>query len=456
MNEIFDLIVLGAGSGGIATARRAASYGARVAIIESGRLGGTCVNVGCVPKKVMWNAASLAHGLEMAGDYGFKLSRHGFDWPVMKKKRDDYIVRLNEIYQRNLDLDEIKMFQGHGRLVDTHTIEVVDPHNQASEKLAIEGRHVLIATGGRPSVPDIPGAEYGITSDGFFELEELPERVVVVGAGYIAVELAGVLNQLGSEVTMILRNESFLRTFDASLRETLMEEMMNAGVNILSCTHMNRIEKQENGNLHIVSSHSEDIRDIDCLIWAIGRSSNTDDIGLDKIGIETTSAGFIETDDQQNTAVDGVYAVGDITGRAALTPVAIAAGRRLADRLFNHQTDAKLDYDNIPSVVFSHPPIGTVGMTEDEARERYGQVKIYQSRFTNMINALSEQKPKSLIKMITAGAKEKVVGIHVIGEGADEIVQGFAVAIRMGAHKTDLDNTVAIHPTASEELVLLS
>ena len=456
MNEIFDLIVLGAGSGGIATARRAASYGARVAIIESGRLGGTCVNVGCVPKKVMWNAASLAHGLEMAGDYGFKLSRHGFDWPVMKKKRDDYIVRLNEIYQRNLDLDEIKMFQGHGRLVDAHTIEVVDPHNESAERIAIEGRHILIATGGRPSIPDIPGAEYGITSDGFFELEELPERVVVVGAGYIAVELAGVLNQLGSEVTMILRNESFLRTFDASLRETLMEEMMNAGVNILSCTHMNRIEKQENGHLHIVSSHSEDIRDIDCLIWAIGRSSNTDDIGLDKIGIETTSAGFIETDDQQNTAVDGVYAVGDITGRAALTPVAIAAGRRLADRLFNHQTDAKLDYDNIPSVVFSHPPIGTVGMTEDEARERYGQVKVYQSRFTNMLHALSEHKPKSVIKMITAGAKEKVVGIHVIGEGADEIVQGFAVAIRMGAHKTDLDNTVAIHPTASEELVLLS
>ena len=455
MIETFDLIVLGAGSGGIATARRAASYGAKVAVIESGRLGGTCVNVGCVPKKVMWNAATLAHGLEMAADYGFTVSCDGFDWSLLKKKRDEYIVRLNEIYQRNLELDDIKIFQGHGRFADRHKIEVVNSGNVDSDTQTIEGRHSLIATGGRPMIPDIPGAEHGITSDGFFDLEQLPKRVVVVGAGYIAVELAGVLNKLGSEVTMILRKETFLRSFDASLRETLMEEMMDAGVNILSCTHMNRIEKQENGHLHIISSHSEDIRDIDCLVWAIGRTSNTQDIGLDKAGINTTEAGFIETDDQQNTAVKGIYAVGDITGRAALTPVAIAAGRHLAERLFNNQAEAKLDYDNIPSVVFSHPPIGTVGLTEDEARERYGKVKVYQSRFTNMVHALSENKPKSVIKMITAGGMEKVVGIHVIGEGADEIIQGFAVAMKMGAHKADLDNTVAIHPTASEELVLL-
>ena len=451
MKKVFDLIVIGAGSGGIATARRAASYGARVAIIESDRLGGTCVNVGCVPKKVMWNAATLAHGLNMAADYGFKISREGLDWPLMKKRRDAYITRLNDIYQRNLNLDDIKIFHGHGRFIDSRHIEIA-----GNDKIQpIEGKHILIATGGRPTLPDIPGAELGITSDSFFELEQLPKRVVVVGAGYIAVELAGVLNNLGSGVTMALRKEVFLRRFDASLREGLMDEMLNAGVNILSSTQISCVEKQNDDLLQIVTSHDQKLKDIDCLIWAIGRTSNTDAIGLDKAGLQTTDNGFIDTDAQQNTAVDGIYAVGDITGRDALTPVAIAAGRQLAERLFNNKPDAKLDYDNIPSVVFSHPPIGTVGMTEDEARERFGDVRVYQSRYTNMLHALSDDKKKSSVKLITAGAKEKVVGIHVIGEGADEMMQGFAVAIKMGACKSDLDNTVAIHPTASEELVLL-
>ena len=451
MKEVFDLIVIGAGSGGIATARRAASYGASVAIIESGRLGGTCVNVGCVPKKVMWNAATLAHGLDMAADYGFKITREGFDWPLMKKKRDAYIARLNDIYERNLNLDDIKIFHGHGRFIDAHRIEI-----EGNDKTqTIEGKHILIATGGRPTLPDIPGAELGITSDSFFELDQLPKRVVVVGAGYIAVELAGVLNNLGSGVTMALRKEVFLRRFDSSLREGLMDEMLNAGVNILSSTQISCVEKQDDRLLQIVTSHDQRLKDIDCLIWAIGRTSNSDDIDLDKAGVPTTDEGFIETDAQQNTAVDGVYAVGDITGRDALTPVAIAAGRQLAERLFNNKPNAKLDYDNIPSVVFSHPPIGTVGMTEDEARERYGDVRVYQSRYTNMLHSLSDHKKQSSVKLITAGAKEKVVGIHVIGEGADEMMQGFAVAIKMGACKSDLDNTVAIHPTASEELVLL-
>ncbi|NOY17148.1 MAG: glutathione-disulfide reductase [Gammaproteobacteria bacterium] len=451
MKERYDLLVLGAGSGGIATARRAASYGARVAIIESGRLGGTCVNVGCVPKKVMWNAAALAHGLEMAADYGFDITRHGYDWSLMKKKRDAYIARLNGIYQRNLDLDNIKIFQGHGRLVDTGRIEVICEN----EKQLIEGKHILIATGGRPVVPDIPGAEYGITSDGFFELEDLPKRVVVIGAGYIAVELAGVLNMLGSRVTMMLRKEIFLRNFDASLRECLMEEMLNNGVNILGSTQVSCVEKSANGLIEIVSSNNQKISDNNCLIWAIGRRPNTENIGLDTVGLEVTKEGFIETDEYQNTSIQGIYAVGDITGRAALTPVAIAAGRHLAERLFNNQPKAKLDYNNIPSVIFSHPPIGTVGMTEGEAREYYGEVKVHQSRYTNIVHALSNHKKRSSIKMITVGAREKVVGIHVIGEGADEMMQGFAVAIKMGACKSDLDGTVAIHPTASEELVLL-
>ena len=447
MKQQFDLIVIGAGSGGIATARRAAAHGARVAIVEHGRLGGTCVNVGCVPKKVMWNAAALAHGLEMAGDYGFDITRRGFDWSVMKQKRDAYIERLNGIYQRNLELDEISVYRGPGRFAGANEVEVNGELLQA--------RHIVIATGGRPQVPDIPGAQLGITSDGFFELEQLPPRTVIVGAGYIAVELAGVLNSLGSDVTLILRKQTFLRSFDASLREALMEEMIDSGVNILHSTHMSSIRKQDNGLLHVVSSHSEDIHDVDSFIWAIGRTSNTDAIGLENTGIEVNEDGFIETDEFQNTAIAGIYAVGDITGRAALTPVAIAAGRCLADRLFNNQPQAKLDYQNIPSVVFSHPPIGTVGLTEDAARERYGdQVKVYQSRFTNMLHAMSEHKPKSVMKLITAGAKEKVVGVHAIGDGADEIIQGFAVALNMGAHKADLDNTAAIHPTAAEELVL--
>jgi len=451
MNEVFDLVVVGAGSGGIAAARRAASYGASVAIVESGRLGGTCVNVGCVPKKVMWHAATLAHGLEMATDYGFDITRHGYDWPFMKKKRDAYIARLNGIYQRNLDLDDIRLFQGYGRFVDAHRIEVAGD----SENQSIEGKHILIATGGKPTVPEIPGAEYGITSDGFFELEDLPERVVVVGAGYIAVELAGVLNMLGSRVTMMLRKEVFLRTFDASLREGLMEEMLNSGVNILGSTQVSCVEKSDGGLLQIITSNNQKIADIDCLIWAIGRNANTENIGLDKAGLQATKEGFLETDEQQNTAIKGIYAVGDVTGRAALTPVAIAAGRHLAERLFNNQAKAKLDYQNIPSVIFSHPPIGTVGMTEGEARERYGEVKVYQSRYTNMIHALSGHKKRSSIKMITVGAREKIVGIHVIGEGADEMMQGFAVAVKMGACKADFDHTVAIHPTAAEELVLL-
>lgn len=451
MNKEFDLVVIGAGSGGIATARRAASYGASVAIIESGRLGGTCVNVGCVPKKVMWNAANLAHGLEMAADYGFDVTCHGYDWPQMKNKRDAYIARLNDIYKRNLDLDDIKIYQGHGRFVGVKSVEVIN----GTEKQVIEGRHILIATGGKPTIPDVPGANYGITSDGFFEMQELPKRVVVVGAGYIAVELAGVLNMLGSRVTMMLRKEVFLRSFDASLREGLMEEMLNSGVNILASTQVSCVEKSDDGLLKVVSSNNQKIEDNDCLIWAIGRSSNTDNIGLDKAGLQVTEEGFIETDEQQNTAIDGIYAVGDITGRAALTPVAIAAGRHLAERLFNNQTKAKLDYDNIPSVIFSHPPIATIGMTEGESRDRYGDVKVYQSRYTNMVHALSGHKKRSSIKMITVGAREKIVGIHIIGEGADEMMQGFAVALKMGACKSDFDNTVAIHPTAAEEMVLL-
>lgn len=447
MNTDFDFIVIGAGSGGIATARRAASFGIKVAVIEQGPLGGTCVNVGCVPKKVMWNAASLAHSVDMAADYGFDIERRGFDWQALKRGRDAYVRRLNEIYQRNLDLAGIQVIRGQAFFVGPQQVDVGGTVYSAT--------HILIATGGRPMVPDVPGAELGITSDGFFELEEIPGRAVIVGAGYIAVELAGVLHSLGCEVSLLLRNETFLRNFDATLRQTLMAEMAGNGINILACTHMAGVVRQDNGRLCLTSTHGDELHDVDCLLWAIGRAPNSTALKLENIGLTPDERGFIPTDEFQNTSVAGVYAVGDVTGRVALTPVAIAAGRKLADRVFGGQPDARLNYENIASVVFSHPPIGTVGLTEEQARERYTDIRVYHSQFTNMLYALSEHKSPTVVKLVTVGNHERIVGVHIIGDAADEIIQGFAVAVSMGATKRDLDNTVAIHPTAAEELVTL-
>lgn len=444
----FDYLVVGGGSGGISSARRAASYGAGVGIVEAGPLGGTCVNAGCIPKKVMWNAASVAETLNDASHYGFDLEIKGFSWKKIKKARDAYVRRLNEIYERNLKNSDVTYIQGWGKFTDDKTI-VVEGQEYSAE-------HVLIAVGGKPVIPDLPGADLGITSDGFFELESLPKQVLVIGGGYTAMELAGLLNSLGSKVTILLRGEIFLRNFDASLRETLMEEMQRQGINVLTCVNMDKLEKDQDGSVSVHSHNGENISGFDCVIWATGRKPNTADLGLDKTSIETNQRGFITTDDYQNTSVKNVYAVGDVTGRAALTPVAIAAGRRLADRLFNQETNAKLDYDLIPSVVFSHPPIGTVGLSEEQARELHGDdVKIYQSRFINMYYAPTEHKPPTVVKLVTTGAKEKVVGCHIIGFQADEIIQGFAVAVNMGATKKDFDDTMAIHPTAGEELVTL-
>lgn len=444
----FDYLVVGGGSGGISSARRAASYDAGVGLVEAGPLGGTCVNAGCVPKKVMWNAASVAETLNDASHYGFDLEIKGFSWKKIKKARDAYVRRLNEIYERNLKNSDVTYIQGWGKFTDDKTI-VVEGQEYSAE-------HVLIAVGGKPVIPDLPGADLGITSDGFFELESLPKQVLVIGGGYIAMELAGLLNSLGSKVTILLRGEIFLRNFDASLRETLMEEMQRQSINVLTCVNMDKLEKDQDGSVSVHSHNGENISGFDCVIWATGRKPNTVDLGLDKTSIETNQRGFITTDDYQNTSVKNIYAVGDVTGRAALTPVAIAAGRRLADRLFNQETNAKLDYDLIPSVVFSHPPIGTVGLSEEQARELHGDdVKIYQSRFINMYYAPTEHKPPTVVKLVTTGAKEKVVGCHIIGFQADEIIQGFAVAVNMGATKKDFDDTMAIHPTAGEELVTL-
>ena len=448
MKEDVDFLVIGGGSGGIAAARRAAQHGARTALIEGGRLGGTCVNVGCVPKKVMWNASRLAEILDDAPGYGFSIDQSRFDWPSLKSARDAYISRLNGIYQRNLDQAGVETIAGWARFEGPHDIRVADRK--------IHAKHVLIATGGKPTIPALSGAELGISSDGFFALEAQPARVVIVGAGYIATEFAGVMNALGSEVTLILRKDTVLRAFDHTLREVVMSEMHTSGIRILPQTQIDQIISGDDARLRIECT-GESLDSIDCLIWAIGRESNVTGLGLTEVGITTDDDGFIPTDPFQNTTAENVYAVGDVTGRQALTPVAIAAGRRLADRLFDNQPDAHLAYDNIPSVIFSHPPIGTVGLTEHEAINTFGEhnIKIYQNRFTDMYHSMTSRKPPTIVKLVTTGADEKIIGCHVVGHGADEIIQGFAVAVKMGATKSDFDNTVAIHPTAGEELVTL-
>jgi glutathione reductase (NADPH) len=444
-----DYLVIGGGSGGLASARRAAAHGAKVALVEGRPLGGTCVNVGCVPKKVMFNAASIAEALHDARDYGFDVDVRGFDWAGVKRARDAYVARLNGIYARNLGVDGVEHVKGFARFVGSRVVDVGGRR--------LQGERVLVATGGRPRVPGIPGAELGLTSDGFFALEGRPERVAVVGAGYIAVEIAGIFRALGSEVTILLRREQLLRTFDAMLRETLMEEMSAAGVDILSCVDLERVERDEAGAIRLIGGGGHRrYGEFDGLIWAVGREPNTAGLGLEDAGVGLDGEGNVVVDEWQATSAERVYAVGDVTGKWQLTPVAIAAGRKLADRLFGGKADAKLDYVDIPTVVFSHPPIGAVGLTEEQAREQFGQsVKVYSTRFTNMYHALTTRKTATAMKVVTVGPHEKVVGIHVIGLGADEMIQGFAVALRMGATKADLDRTVAIHPTAAEELVTL-
>ncbi len=448
MGERFDLISIGGGSGGLAAAQRAARHGVRCAVVEAGRLGGTCVNVGCVPKKVMWHAADIAHCMEYAPGYGFDCGNVTFDWPTIKLARDGYVTRLNGIYGRSLEQNGVQLIRGRARLEGPHAVVVGGEQFEAD--------HLVIATGSYPTIPQLPGAEHGITSDGFFELEQLPRRVAVVGAGYIAVELGGMLNALGAQVSMLLRHSQFLRGFDAVLRETLMEDMLRDGVNILPRTQVRSVERQADGSLCIACDGATEILHVDVLLWAVGRAPLTAEMGLESAGIELSRDGAIVTDDYQNTNVQGVYALGDVTDRVPLTPVAIAAGRRLADRLFGAQPDRHLDYRNVPSVIFSHPPIGSIGLSEDEARDQHGSaVTVYQSRFTPLFYGPLEHKRRACVKLVCVGPQERIVGCHVVGLGADEMLQGFAVAIRMGATKRDFDDTVAIHPTSAEEMVTL-
>lgn len=448
MNRHFDLLVIGGGSGGVAVSNRAASYGAKCALIEADRLGGTCVNVGCVPKKVMWNGASLAHAIEDASDYGFSIPSHSFDWTILKRQRDQHVLDLNGHYERTLLKNGVEIIRGNARFVGPKTLKV------GADTFTAE--HIVIAVGGRPVVPELPGAGFGFTSDGFFELPGRPQKVAVMGGGYVSVELAGLLRALGSDVTMILRRAHFLNDFDTMLRDELMTQMLADGVRMIVKTKIARVERASAG-IRVSFENGESLEGLDGLIWAVGRRANTDRLDLRATGVAVDGSGDIPTDGYQTTNVPGIYAIGDITGRFELTPVAIAAGRRLADRLFGDMKDCKLVYENIATVLFTHPPIGTIGLSEEAAVNAYGasEVKVYETRFTPMFHAFTRRKVKCAMKLVVAGDAEKIVGCHIIGPGADEIMQGFAVAIHMGATKRDLDETVAIHPTVAEELVTM-
>ena len=447
MSESFDLVVIGGGSGGLAHAQRAVEYGARAAVVESGPLGGTCVNVGCVPKKVMWYAASLAQDAELAKSFGFDIDVKHHDWSLLKERRDAYVKRLNGIYENNLDKRDVTLLKGHARFVDAHTIAVGDRRYSADR--------MVIATGGVPIVPDVPGADLGLTSDGFFELEQRPQRVALVGSGYVAVELGGVFAALGSETSVLVRKDGVLRDFDSLLREELAGAMARQGIDLATSVVPRALERGA-GGIHLHAEDGRQFGPFDAVVWAVGRAPNTQHLDLEAAGIAMDEQGFVPVDDFQRTNVERVYALGDVTGREALTPVAIAAGRRLADRLYGGMSDRHLDYENIPTVIFSHPPIGTVGLSEQVARDRFGAaVKVYTSRFNPMRYALGEHKEPSAMKLVVLGEEERLLGCHVIGDGADEMMQGFAVALRMGATKADLDDTVAIHPTSAEELVTM-
>jgi glutathione reductase (NADPH) len=446
-DQAFDLIIVGGGSGGLACAQRAAEYGAKVAVIESHRLGGTCVNVGCVPKKVMWNAASVALSLTDANDYGFNVTVGDSDWPALKRKRDAYVLRLNGIYERNLAAKGVTYVRGAARFLDKSTVEVNGER--------ITARHIVIATGGKPSVPALPGSEHGITSDGFFSLEQRPKRVAIAGSGYVACELAGAFHELGTQVEIFIRKEHLLMSFDVMLGKSLMREMRDQGIIIHD--HVVPAQVREDSGLKTLTAvDGREFAGFDCLLWAVGRAANVSGLDLKQAGVAVDDCNFVVTDAFQNTNVPGLYAIGDVTGRAALTPVAIASGRRLSDRLFGNQTDRRLEYSMIPTVVFTHPPIGTVGASEAEARAQYGDaVKVYVADFTPMYHALTARKTHTDMKLVCMGPEQRIVGCHIIGTGADEILQGFAVAIRMGATKRDFDDTVAIHPTSAEELVTM-
>lgn len=450
MQYDYDLIAIGGGSGGLSVVERAVEYGKKCAVVEAKKMGGTCVNIGCVPKKVMWFGAHIAEALRDAPDFGFHVERKGFDWAELVKRRENYISNITTWYGGYMKDLGVDVLEGWGSFVDAHTVSV--------DGKIVTAETIVIAPGGTPLIPnETENAEFGITSDGFFALQEQPKKVAVIGSGYIAVEIAGVLQALGTDTTLISRKDLVLRGFDDMVRETLTDAMIESGIHKEYHFKVKKLIKADDGTLIIESEDGQHLEGFDEVIWAVGRQTLTEPLALDKVGLEVNGRGFIDVNDYHQTNVPNIYAIGDVTGQAQLTPVAIRAGRYLAERLYNNQPELKMDLSKVPTVVFSHPPVGTIGLAEHDARREYGHdnVQVYSSVFTPMRYAFTGHQIKTALKLVCVGEEQKVVGIHIVGDGADEMLQGFAVAVQMGATKADLDATIAIHPSSSEELVTM-
>lgn len=440
----YDLFVIGAGSGGVRASRIAAGHGARVAICEESRVGGTCVIRGCVPKKLLVFASQFAEFFDDSAGYGWQLERAEFSWPALIAAKDREIDRLNQVYLRLLEAAGVDLHMGRGRLLDAHTVEVNGQSYTAE--------HILIAVGGRPWIPDIPGRELGITSDEAFHLVEQPRRVLIVGAGYIAVEFAGIFAGLGSEVTLAYRRDLILRGFDDDVRHAVADGLRGRGIDIRYQVEPARLERVEDG---IRVSYSDGSRQtVDAVMFATGREPYTWDLGLERVGVRLGPGNRIEVDEYSRTNIDQVYAVGDVTDRIALTPIALMEGHAFADTVFGGM-DRPVDHANTPAAVFSQPPVGTVGMSEAEARDQGFNVRIFRSRFTPMRYTLAGRSEKALMKLVVDADSDRVLGCHVVGPDAPEMLQGFAVAVRAGLSKADFDRTIGIHPTSAEELVTL-
>lgn len=440
----FDMFVIGAGSGGVRASRFAAGYGARVAVAEDLHMGGTCVNVGCIPKKLFVYAAHYHHDFADSAAYGWDAEAKGFNWRTLIDNKDSEIRRLNGIYERLLRNSGVEIVHGRATVVDPHTVAVGDRHYTA--------KYILVAAGSWPNHTDFPGQEHVISSNEAFYLEKLPKRAIVVGGGYIAVEFAGIFNGLGVETTLMYRGPLFMRGFDHDVREHLAQEMGKAGIRLKFDTDIARVEKTDAGLI----AHCKDgsSHEADEILYAIGRKPKVDGLGLEEAGVELKDNGAVAVDDNFKTSVDSIYAIGDIIDRMQLTPVALAEGMAVAKTLFRNEPST-VDYGNIATAVFSQPPIGTVGMTEEEAREKHGPVKIFRSTFRALKHTLTGRDTQTLMKMIVQADTDRVLGVHMVGDDAGEIMQGIAVALRAGATKADFDATIGIHPTAAEEFVTM-
>ncbi|QXE09957.1 MULTISPECIES: glutathione-disulfide reductase [Pseudomonas] len=442
----FDLYVIGAGSGGVRAARFAAGFGAKVAVAESRYLGGTCVNVGCVPKKLLVYGAHFAEDFEQSSGFGWSLGEASFDWATLIANKDREINRLNGIYRNLLVNSGVTLHEAHAKIVGPHEVEVNGERFTA--------KNILIATGGWPQIPEIPGHEHAISSNQAFFLKELPKRVLVVGGGYIAVEFAGIFHGLGANTTLLYRGDLFLRGFDGSVRKHLQEELTKRGMDLQFNADIARIDKQPDGSLKATLKDGR-VLEADCVFYATGRRPMLDNLGLENTDVQLTDKGFIKVDEQYQTSEPSILALGDVIGRVQLTPVALAEGMAVARRLFKPEQYRPVDYKMIPTAVFSLPNIGTVGLTEEEAREAGHEVVIFESRFRPMKLTLTECQEKTLMKLVVDGKTDKVLGCHMVGPDAGEIVQGLAIALKAGATKRDFDDTIGVHPTAAEEFVTL-